>query len=78
MPTPQAEEGIERHKDLYTPLNRHFSQIFDRFWLHFHDVMISILAAEVARTEPGDGGLAKQFDRKMVLAIVVVVEVGLR
>lgn len=40
--------------------------------------MISILAVEVARTEPGDGGLAEQFDRKMVLAIVVVVVVDLR
>lgn len=40
--------------------------------------MISILAVEVARTEPGDGGLAEKFDRKMVLAIVVVVVVDLR
>lgn len=40
--------------------------------------MISILALEVVRTEPGDGGLAEQFDRKMVLAIVVVVVVGLK
>lgn len=40
--------------------------------------MISILAVEVVRTEPEDGGLAEQFVRKMVLAIVVVVVVGLR
>lgn len=60
------------------PLNIHFSQIFERFWLHFHDDMISILAVEVVRAEPGDGDLAGKFDRKMVLAILMVVVIGLR
>lgn len=37
------------------------------------------MAVEVVRTEPGDGGLAEQSHRKMVLAVVVVVVVvGLR
>lgn len=79
VPAPQAQKGIRRQKDWFVSLNRHFSQIFDRFWLQFHDDMISIFAVEVVRTEPEDGGLvgmADQFDRKIVLVIEMVV-VGL-
>lgn len=60
------------------PLNIHFSQIFESFWLHFNDDMISILAVEVVHTEPGDGDLVGQIDRKMVLAISMAVVIGLR
>lgn len=39
------------------------------------DDMISILAVEVLRTEPGDGDLAGQIDHTVVVAVVVVVVV---
>lgn len=49
--------------------------MFERLKLQSRDDMISILAVEALRNEPGDGGPAGQFDHILVVAVVVVVVV---
>lgn len=49
--------------------------MFERLKLQSRDGMISILAVEVLRTEPGDGGPPGNFDHILVVAAVVVVVV---
>lgn len=60
---------------IYPQTSRLLSQIFERLELQSRDHVINILAVEVLRTEPGDGGPAGQFAHILVVAVVIVVVV---